>query len=309
MGQQVLVGSTGFVGGNLLASHKFDAACHSTDVAGQFGRDNDLVVYAGVPSAMYLANTDPTADLAVMAAARENLRRLAPKKVVLISTIAVYARSWGRTEADLPEPSGLAPYGADRLHLERWVRQDHPDALIVRLPALYGRGLKKNFLYDLHTITPALLRPGKYAELAAKSPLVAAAYADGGNGFYKLTGAADPAALRDWFKQNDWNAVHLTDSRSAYQFYDLANLWGHIQTALAAGLTVLNLAAPPLTAAEVFRAVTGGEFINHLPGRPFDYDMRTDHAALFGGSKGYLCTRQQALEGVCRFMREWEGRA
>ena len=47
MGRTVLVGSTGFVGGNLLASHAFDAACHSTDVAGQFGKDNDLVVYAG----------------------------------------------------------------------------------------------------------------------------------------------------------------------------------------------------------------------------------------------------------------------
>ena len=121
--------------------------------------------------------------------------------------------------------------------------------------------------------------------------------------------AADPTALRDWFKHSDWNAAHLTDSRSAYQFYDLAGLWGHIRGALKEGLTVLNLATPPLTAAEVFRAVTGREFKNHLPGRPFDYDMRTEHAALFGGAGGYLCTKQQELESVCRFMREWEDRA
>lgn len=309
MGRSVLVGSTGFVGGNLLASHAFDAACHSTDIADQFGKDNDLVVYAGVPAAMYLANQDPAADLAVMAAARENLRRLAAKQVVLISSVCVYADSRGRTEADEPDGAGLAPYGANRLQLERWVRADFPDALIVRLPALYGRGLKKNFLYDLHTVTPALLRPAKYEELAAKSELVAAAYADGGNGFYKLTGAADAAALRAWFVQNDWNALNFTDSRSVYQFYDLAGLWGHIQTALDVRLRVLNLATPPVSAAAVHRAVTGDAFGNVLSGTPFDYDMRTEHAALFGGADGYICTEEEELAGIRRFMKEWEKQA
>ena len=154
MGRTVLVGSTGFVGGNLLASHAFDAVCHSTDVADQFGKGNDLVVYAGVPAAMR--------------AARENLRRLAPKQAVLISSVCVYADSRGKTESDEPEGAVLAPYGANRLQLEQWVREDFDSALIVRLPALYGKGLKKNFLYDLHTVTPALLRPAKYEELAAK---------------------------------------------------------------------------------------------------------------------------------------------
>ena len=89
-----------------------------------------------------------------MAAARENLRRIAPKELVLISSIAVYADSRGKDE-DSPMPtSGLPAYGRNRLQLETWVREDFPAALIVRLPALYGRGLRKNFLYDLHTVTP-----------------------------------------------------------------------------------------------------------------------------------------------------------
>lgn len=309
MGRTVLVGSTGFVGGNLLASHTFDAACHSTDVADQFGKDNGLVVYAGVPAAMYLANQDPEADLAVMRAARENLRRLAPKQAVFVSTVAVYADSRGKSESDEPGSAVLAPYGANRLRLEQWVREDFENALIVRLPALYGKGLKKNFLYDLHTVAPSMLRPEKYRELAAKSELVAAGYADAGNGFYKLTGAVEPSALRDWFRQNDWSALHFTDSRSVYQFYDLACLWGHIETALSAGLRVVNLATPPVSAAAVYRAVTGGEFKNELPGVPFDYDMRTEHADLFGGAGGYICTEQEELAGICRFMKHWEEQA
>src|SRR5574344_1351989 len=91
MGERVLVGSTGFVGGNLMAKGRFTKAYHSTDIAQGFGAQNDLVVYAGVPAAMFLANRDPEADLAVMRAARENLRRLAPKKLVLVSSICVYA--------------------------------------------------------------------------------------------------------------------------------------------------------------------------------------------------------------------------
>ena len=305
MPDTVLVGSTGFVGGNLLAAYPFDAAYHSTDVQNGFGRDNGLVVYAGVPAAMYLANADPAADLAVMASARENLRRLAPKKVVLISSICVFADSRGKTEADEPTPEGLAPYGANRLQLERWVREDWPDALIVRLPALYGKGLKKNFLYDLHTITPALLRPDKYRQLAAESELVRIAYEDAGNGFYKLSGKADPAALRAWFAAAPFNALAFTDSRSVYQFYDLARLWRDIRTALDADLRVLHLATPPLSAARVYEAFTGKTFTNHLPGAPFDYDLRTRHAALLGGAGEYLCTEPECLTAVCDFLKNW----
>lgn len=170
MAKDLLVGSTGFVGGNLAAKHAFAAVCHSTDIAAQFGAKPDLCVYAGVPAAMFLANADPDADLAVMAAARENLRQIAPKQLVLISSIAVYADSREKDEQSPMTPDGLPAYGRNRLQLERWVREDYPNALIVRLPALYGIGLKKNFLFDLHTITPAMLKPEKYTELAQKSP-------------------------------------------------------------------------------------------------------------------------------------------
>ena len=172
MSERVLVGCTGFVGGNLAAKGNFTKKYHSTDVQQGFGQQNDLVVYAGVPAAMFLANHDPEADLAVMRAARENLRRLNAKQTVLVSSVCVFADSRGKTEADIPADDGLPAYGANRRQLECWVREDFPHALIVRLPALYGDGLKKNFLYDLHTITPSMLKQEKYAELAGQSELV-----------------------------------------------------------------------------------------------------------------------------------------
>lgn len=306
MGERVLVGSTGFVGGNLAAAGDFTKLYHSTNVREGFGAHNELVVYAGVPAAMFLANSDPEADLAVMRAARENLRALNGRQTVLISSICVYADSRGKTEADEPQPAGLAAYGANRLQLERWVREDFPHALIVRLPALYGKGLKKNFLYDLHTITPALLRPEKYEQLAARSELVCAGYSDAGNGFYKLNGRTDAAALRAWFERNDFNALCFTDSRSRYQFYNLARLWADVCAALRLGLTTLNLTTPPVSAAEVYRAVTDREdFSNTLAAPPFDYDLRSRYAALLGGQDGYLCTKDEELADIAAFMKGW----
>ena len=123
MARDLLVGSTGFVGGNLAAAHDFADACHSTDIAARYGTAPELCVYAGVPAAMFLANADPAADLAVMAAARENLRRIAPRSVVLVSTIAVYPDSRGRDEDTPLDPAdpALSAYGRNRLQLEAWV--------------------------------------------------------------------------------------------------------------------------------------------------------------------------------------------
>ena len=47
--------------------------------------------------------------------------------------------------ADLPA------YGYNRYQLERWTRKNFPDALIIRLPGLFGRNLKKNSSMILST--------------------------------------------------------------------------------------------------------------------------------------------------------------
>lgn len=145
MSCDLLVGSTGFVGGNLLAKHTFAAACHSSDISAQYGTRPDLCVYAGVPAAMFLANADPEADLAVMRAARENIRQIAPKRLVLISSIAVLADSRGVYEdspaqdtESLPaygKPSAIGALGAGglprRAHCApaRTVRRRHQEKL------------------------------------------------------------------------------------------------------------------------------------------------------------------------------------
>ena len=308
--RHTLVGCTGFVGGNLAASHTFDGQYHSRNIAESYGQDNGLVVYSGMPSEKFLANADPEADLAQARQALDNMRKMRPQRLVLISTVDVYPSPQSVCETDVPTAENAPAYGKNRLALEGWVREEWPDALILRLPALYGKGLKKNFLYDMLTITPGMLTEDKYLELSKRERLVAEGYKPGKAGFYRLwpRDEHDSRELRSFFAGNDFNALSFTDSRAAFQFYGLSRLWGDIERCLEAGLTLVNLAVEPVLASELHWKIMERPFANHKPGDPPQYDMRTCHADVLGGSGGYLQSREQVMEGIRGFVQEWESR-
>lgn len=299
----VLVGSTGFVGGNLLASHDFDACYHSTDISESFGTCPDLVVYAGVTAAKYLANRAPQADRAKVRQAYENLKAMRPRKVILISTIDVYKDPCGKDENSPMELDGLHPYGRNRLELEDLVRNEF-DTLVVRLPALFGKGLKKNFVYDAMTRIPTMLSEEKYRELSEKMPMIPDCYRPEPNGLYRCIAEGSARdALYKAFCSNDWSALHFTDSRSTFQFYDLSWLWRDLSKGLDLGIGTLNLTSEPVSAAEVYTHCFSGSFRNELPAGPVHYDLRSVHATAFGGCDGYCYSRSQVLDALLTFTK------
>lgn len=305
---EFLVGYTGFVGSNLAAGHLFDGCYNSKNIEQAYGKQPDLLVYAGVRAEMFLANHDPAADLEQLKGAADNIVRIAPKQLVLISTISVYDAPKGADEDSPINRDCLSAYGANRRWLEEWVEEHIPNRLIVRLPALYGRGLKKNFLYDYIHFLPPMLTAAKRAELGAAEPLIAESYLPQDNGFYKCRPVAgeEREALKAAFRRVGFSALNFTDSRSCYQFYDLSGLWNHIARGLELGLDKLNLATQPVSAAQVYHALCGGTFVNELDKPPFDYDFRSKHAAAFGGKDGYLEDREQVLAGIRAFVAQQE---
>ena len=304
--KDLLVGSTGFVGGNLIDEHKFEGVCNSTDIDLYYHSNPELCIYAGIPSAMFLANSNPDVDFEIMKAARENIKQINPEKIVLISTIAVYDTPKEVNEESKNNMDGLSAYGRNRLQLENWIREDWADGLIVRLPALYGKGLKKNFLFDLHSIVPSVLKKEKYVVLSKESELVEKGYLLSDNYFYKLDAEADMVGLRYFFEQNSFNALSFTDSRSRFQFYNLNRLWGDLRIALKYGIRTLNIVTPPVEASEVYRYVMGQcDWVNEMDGRPLDYDVKSIYAEKFGGHDGYLITKEQELDDVKSFMGDW----
>ena len=143
-----LVGHTGFVGSNLLRQTSFDDCFHSRTIAEIRGRSYDLLVCAGLPAAKWIANRDPDADRANVLALSSHLSDVEAGEVVLISTVDVYSVPFGVDELTLAE-FGDHPYGAHRLAFEGFVRSKFPRVSVVRLPALFGPGLRKNVLHDL----------------------------------------------------------------------------------------------------------------------------------------------------------------
>ncbi len=287
-----LVGYTGFVGGNLAASHSFDFCYNSKNIAEAFGEQHDLVVYCGVRAEKFLANQDPDGDRAVIENAKRNIERMKPQTLVLVSTVDVYKTPLNVDETTPIELEGLHPYGANRYELERWAQQNAKNCHIVRLPALVGRGLKKNAVFDMINRIPSMLKAEKYAELHEKSPLIAASYAlDEATGFYKLRSLdnAQRTALRAFFEHNDFSALSFTNGASSFQFYDLACLWEDIQRLLAGEVRLLNIVSEPVTVAEIYRAAFGGEY-PQTGASVVRYDIETAHAGLFdrpAGRYGY----------------------
>ncbi len=300
----ILVGSTGFVGGNIAAAHRFRMLCHSKNISEAFGTNPDLLVYAGVPAEMFLANQNPDADREVTENAAENIQKINPKKLVLISTIAVLDNPVRAYESVRINKDRLSAYGRNRLALEEAAAEIIPDCHIIRLPALFGDGIKKNFIYDIIHFFPALLNKPKYDELAPKEPLIAKSYALQANGFYKLAAAEDnKAELKAAFKRCGFSALNFTDSRSAYQFYNLSYLWDHIKLVTKHNIPLLHTAAEPLSAGEVYHYVFGDSFVNE-PDKPFfRYDYRTGYADLFGGRDGYLFDREKVLHEIKEFIK------
>jgi nucleoside-diphosphate-sugar epimerase len=168
----------------LKAQARFDDAYNSSNIEAIEGRHYDLVVCAGAPGAKWKANRDPEADRAALDRLMRSLSRVSADHVVLISTVDVYPLPI-EVDEETPIVAGeCSPYGRHRLLLEHLVRERFA-ATVVRLPGLFGAGLKKNVIFDflndnqLDAIHPesrfqfySLARLWEDIELARKAGLV-----------------------------------------------------------------------------------------------------------------------------------------
>ncbi len=147
-----LIGHTGFVGSTLARQLPFAATFNSSNIATIRGQHFDNIVCAGVSAVKWLANKEPEADWQGICRLTGPLEHVTAKHFTLISTIDIYRDPAGLTERDTPPTEGLHPYGRHRLALEAFIAERFPSHMIVRLPALFGTGLKKNALFDLMTL-------------------------------------------------------------------------------------------------------------------------------------------------------------
>ncbi len=305
---KLLVGYSGFVGSNICDKEKFDGLYDSKNVKSAYGLNPDLLVYSGVPAQKFIANKFPEKDFEIIENAIENIKKINPKKLILISTIDVYKNPINVNEDTKIITEDLQPYGKNRYYLEQWVKNNYKDYLIVHLPGLYGKNIKKNFIYDLIHIIPSMLSSEKFKELVEKDNYIKNYYKLEENGFYKYIGdisKKEEENLKECFLNLGFSAINFTDSRAIYQFYNLSYLWEHICIALNNNIKILNFAVEPIKIEELYQYITGKEFINKISNNIPNYNFKTKYEKIFDGENGYILNKQFILEDIKKFVHSF----
>lgn len=148
IGSSALIGYSGFVGTTLLGQKKFTDLYRSTNINEIQNKTYDLAVIAAAPGKKWLANTNPFEDQKALDRLIEPLKKMRATQVVLISTVDVFPCPFEVDEDTSIDLFELAPYGYNRRRLELFVENNFKNHLIVRLPGLVGKGLRKNILFD-----------------------------------------------------------------------------------------------------------------------------------------------------------------
>ncbi len=190
-----LIGHTGFVGSNLLAQQDFGATFNSSNIASIRGQSFSHVICAGVTAVKWWANKNAEEDRARIQALMGDLASITAERFTLISTIDVYGSPIDVRESDQPALEGLHPYGLNRVMLEDFIAGRFAVHHILRLPGLFGDGLKKNAIYDMmHGNMLDVINPASSFQWYPLGRLSADIAAAGTQGLRVLNLATEPVA-------------------------------------------------------------------------------------------------------------------
>jgi sugar phosphate isomerase/epimerase len=144
-----IVGYSGFVGGNLLLKNRFDYFFNSKNFIDAIDLNVDTMYFCGIPAVKWYANKNPKEDTELFCNIKNILKTMKINKFILISTIDVYDNINGNFDEDYMCITDNHAYGKNRYLFEEFVKKTFNNHYIIRLPGLFGYGLKKNILFDL----------------------------------------------------------------------------------------------------------------------------------------------------------------
>jgi len=311
MTNDAIIGFTGFVGGNLAGQHDFDGTYNRANIKTVGDKTFDSVVCAAAPGSMITANRDPERDFAAINALIGRLDAVNAQRFVLISSVAVLADFAGADDENTEAFQLELPYGRHRRLLEAFCEARFDQCLVVRLPALFGVGLRKNFVFDLMNPVPTMLPQAQLEMLLEqlgselRDTLTGFYAPDPSTGMLRLDRAAlnvDPRriALDGAVRTAGMSSTQFHNPDSTYQYYDMTRLWQDIGIATQAGLRHLHLTVAPLRAADIHARLLGVDMPD-TDAKLHREDMRTRHAALWGRDGPYLEDAATVLDKLAAF--------
>ena len=145
-----IVGYSGFVGSNLLQFYKFDYFYNSKNFHEAKYKSFNLLFFCGIPAIKWKANKYPNEDTQIIENIKKIVKTINVNKIILVSTIDVYEIVNNEYDEDYKiEFNKNHTYGRNRFLFEEFIISNFENYNIIRLPGLYGKGLKKNIIYDI----------------------------------------------------------------------------------------------------------------------------------------------------------------
>jgi sugar phosphate isomerase/epimerase len=142
-----IVGWTGLLGQTLVSKLPSADRYNSSNIQDATGKSYDIVYFCGMPAEKWRINQNSEQDYANTQELIRVLKTVHANRFVLVSTVDVLDCTVSQDETGATYATH--PYGQHRHLMERFVSEQFPVHTIVRLPGLFGKGLKKNILYDL----------------------------------------------------------------------------------------------------------------------------------------------------------------
>lgn len=147
MNSVAIVGWTGFVGQTLATKIGNADLYNSTNIQELRDKRYETIFFCGMPAEKWKINQRPAEDYENTQLLINILQTVSAGRFILVSTVDVFDCSISQCEVGREFSSH--PYGAHRRLMEGFVREKFPVYNILRLPGLFGKGLKKNIIYDL----------------------------------------------------------------------------------------------------------------------------------------------------------------
>jgi len=147
-----IFGYTGLVGTHLLKNFYFNHLYNSKNINESVNKIFDNIIISCIPAVKWVANKFPEKDNQTIENIKEVFKTIKANKVILISTIDIYDNINNKSnESTIIDFNNNHTYGRNRYLFEVFIKNHFSDVLVIRLPALFGNGLKKNIIYDLFT--------------------------------------------------------------------------------------------------------------------------------------------------------------
>ena len=149
---KILIGNTGLIGKNLKDQQEFDYEFNSKNIQELNECPDGCDLYLScLPATKWVINQNVIQDLNNISNIFSHISKKKYKRVYLFSTIDVYGNSPLHVNEDYSPNFSDFNYGSNRLLFENIVRQfiDYENIYVFRLPALFGKYLKKNIIFDL----------------------------------------------------------------------------------------------------------------------------------------------------------------